>query len=184
MFLNLSMLSTRRMVISRRLWRSYLYCSTRRLLQYQTLFFGLTLRLYFQKQNHQISRWSWKLVVNSLHCRASTPRQRTAASSSDGVYEVARLPPFPSIPSAHGSRALLLLFWQLAVASPFWMPAWYVALPPLRHQIGNQRLSRTADWGHFHRGLGGKAGLRDVPLHCHYDDAGSSCTALCRTSSF
>lgn len=50
----------------------------------------------------------------------------------------------PSLPSAHGSRALLPLFWQLAVASPFWMPAWYVALPPLRHQIGNQRLSRTA----------------------------------------
>lgn len=38
------------------------------------------------------------LVVNSLHCRASTPRQRTAASSSNGVYEVARLPPFPSLP--------------------------------------------------------------------------------------
>lgn len=104
------------------------------------------------------------LVVNSLHCRASSPCQRTAASSSDGVYEVARLPPFPSLPSAHGSRALLLLFWQLAVASPFWMPAWYVALPPLRHQIGNQRLSRTTPprrlgaFPPWSRGQGGTAG--------------------------
>lgn len=86
------------------------------------------------------------------------------SSSSDGVYEVARLPPFPSIPSAHGSRALLLLFWQLAVASPFWMPAWYVALPPLRHQIGNQRLSRTTPsrrlgaFPPWSRGQGGTAG--------------------------
>lgn len=54
------------------------------------------------------------LVVNSLHCRASTTRHQTACTKWHDSL--------PSIPSAHGSRALLLSFWQLAVASPFWMP--------------------------------------------------------------
>lgn len=104
------------------------------------------------------------LVVSSLNCRASTPRQRTAASSSDGVYEVARLPPVPSLPFPLLTDLALSSCYFGNWRSPRHFGCRLGTLPfplsgtKLETSVSRAPPHRRADWGHFHRGLGGKAG--------------------------